>query len=440
MSEPQRGILTVDEAGGVGWWSRRVPVLPPVQLAAGGLTVRVDPAYPEVPAAWVLEPGIAPGVLELVFGAAAPPDLVAALVADGESVSALECPPLTPAWRRRATVAAVARWTTRRLNHGALLLDRAVAEHAVGNPAAAGRLFRLGEYALRDLGERGLAGTLPEPAAEPLRAALAAAEACGLAVGGLRAEPPAPPLSDVTLAALLSEWGREAALSAVPMGTTLGGEATGPASAQALLDLTAIPPRIIAWHGARAPELAIERQPDESCVLTANLAAGVDPDCREAGELLAYAAEQATGRIIEVSAADVRGNAVVAVLPLHGNSLDALAFGLFDPDTKPDELRAGPIGRSLAEIDRYLIEGWNQRRIAAVATADGGSAVTALIAARRAVGNAVRTLEALPPAAESLALTARRTAVADYLTVLREAATAPADLLLSDLLPPEDEA
>ncbi|QIS18938.1 hypothetical protein [Nocardia terpenica] len=283
-----------------------------------------------------------------------------------------------------ALTTAIGRWTTRRIHKGALLLDEAVAEHALGHRPEAERAFAYAEYALLELGERCVDGTLTSRVTAAVTQALADAEQIGLgrAVTALRhrlAE--TTPVGDGDLAAMLGGWADAAAVREVPISGT---GSAAPEIAYAHLDLTVLPPRILAWQSARDRELRIVHdQAAEVFRLSAPLAADVDPYCREAQQLLAYCADNRTGVPLAVTAAHVTTGSAVADLPAQGNSLRALHFGLFDTDTDLPALRCDPVGRALVEVDRNMVEAWNHHRAALatlVALPDNPDATAAALA------------------------------------------------------------
>lgn len=472
--------MVVDELGLVSWWSGRAAAVPAVELRLGpGVTGRVDPAAPHRLLSWIVDSGAAPGPLGAALADPEAAELVALLRGRGESVYILDCPDLTGPWRERARIATVARWTTRPIHHGALLIDEAVAEHAIGGLVAAGRLFRHAEYAFAQFGERCLDGELSSSAVELLRLATPAAATHGLGVAAAQLRAALDGAEIVDTAALLDavrRWSIDAdAPGAVSMAATLGGQATSDID-QVPLDPTVLPPRILSWQGVHAPELRVEHhRATDTFRLGAHLAPGVDPLCREVGDLLAYAADRATGALLAVTATAVHGRLVVAELPAQGKSLGTVHFGLFGADVTPAALRADPVGRVLVDVDRAMIEAWNQHRSALVplasvptgapeaeraqarlrceehlllaesAALDARRAMTDLLADADREGSNLFGDSRFPGGAHPEERTpaampaARLAAIEDYLDTLRRPEIATDPLTLTELIPPEED-
>lgn len=377
MSAPVSGtaVMTIDDRGLVSWWSGRAPAVPAVELRLGpGITGRIDPVAPHRLLSWAVEADAAPGPLGAAMADPELADLVELLREGGEAAFTLDCPDLTGPWRERARIAAVARWTMRPIDHGALLIDEAVAEHAAGGMTAAGRLFRHAEYAFAQFGDRCREGELSASAVELLRLATPAAVAHGLeqAAAELRDALDAAEIVDtVALLDAVRRWSTDSdAPSAVSVAAILGGDLPPADVDDVPLDPTVLPPRIISWHGARFPELRVEHHRDtDTFLLSAHLAPGVDPLCREVADLLAYAADRETGALLAATATTTNDGRVVAELPATGRSLHTVHFGLFAADIPPAVVRGDPIGRVLVDADRALIDAWNQHRTAMVTLA-----------------------------------------------------------------------
>ncbi|WP_040801902.1 hypothetical protein, partial [Nocardia higoensis] len=461
---PGEAVLVIDDRGQISWWSGRAAAVPAVDLRLGpGITGRIDPAAPHRLLSWALEPGAAPDPLGAALADPELADLVTILRTRGEAVYALDCPDLTQPWRERARIAAVARWTMRPVHHGALLIDRAVAEHATGELVAAGRLFRHAEYAFAQLGERCLDGELSASAVELLRTATPAAAVHGLTGAAAELTAALDDAEIVDVAALLDavrRWSVDIDTpGAVPVAATLGGEIPQNEVDQVHLDPTVLPPRILSWQGARTPELRVEHLPDADAFrLGAHLAAGVDPLCREVADLLAYAADRETGALLAVTATTVEGRLVVAELPAGGRDSRTVHFGLFSADIAPAALRADPVGRGLVDVDRAMIEAWNQHRTALVTLASVPAdapepelaearlrceehLLLAESAALDAQGIVAGMLEqpGIEDANPRGMLTARHSAVQAYLDALRAPEVAADPLTLTELIPPDAE-
>jgi len=476
-------VLVIGERGPVSWWSGRAAAVPAVELPLGpGITGRVDPAVPHRLLSWTVEAQAAPEPLGAALDDRELADLVRVLRARGSAVYALECPELSEPWRARALVVAVDRWTMRPVHHGALLVDRAVAAHDTGEPTAAGRSFRHAGYAFDQFAEHCLDGRLSAPAVELLRRAVPRAAAHGVTVPGLReALDEAEVIDPLALLDAVRRWSLDVDLpGAVGLAATLGGEygADRRASEAAVtelepvpLDPTVLPPRILAWYGARTPELRVEHHPATALVhLSASLLPGVDPFCREVTDLLAYAADRETGALLAVTAVAVASGRVVAELPSAGHDPATLHFGLFAADVAPSALRADPLGRGLVDIDRAMIDAWNQHRtaMATLASVRAGAgeaelteaglrceehlllAESATLDARDfatglldALGHrdAEHTADGRPagPDGPRGLLRARLAAIAEYLALLRRPEVAAVPLTLTDLVPPDEQ-
>ncbi|WP_067855749.1 hypothetical protein [Nocardia shimofusensis] len=467
MSAERTGaaVMVIDDRGVVSWWSGRAPAVPGVDLRVGpGITGRIDPAAPQRLLSWAVDAGAPPGPLGAALADPELADLVELLRERGEAAYSLDCPGLTGPWRERARIAAVARWTMRPIDHGALLIDEAVAEHAAGGVTAAGRLFRHAEYAFAQFGERCREGELSASALELLRLAAPAAAAHGLndAAAELRAALDGAEIIDtVALLDAVRRWSTDTdAPGAVSVAATLGGDIPPADIDQVPLDPTVLPPRIISWHGAHIPELRVEHHRDtDTFQLSAHLVHGVDPLCREVVDLLAYAADRETGALLAATATTVNDRLVVAELPAAGKFLGAVHFGLFAADIPPAALRRDPIGRLLVDADRAMIDAWNQHRTAMVTLASVPAsaseadleearlrgeehlllAESAALDAQRVVTGLLAELGTSDGLAPTGMLTARLAAIADYLDILRRPEVAADPLTLTELTPPDGE-
>lgn len=459
------GLLIVDASGGISWWSSHVGAVPSVELALGsGVVAAIDPADPGGLLAWAVEPGAGADPVADAVGDRALSGTLGELRDLGETVRTFDCPRLRPPWALRALTAAIVRWTTRRVHKGALLVDEAVAELALGHEADARRGFAYAEYALLELGNRCLDGELPNPAVTAVTRALAVAEQVGLgdAVAAIgRRLAATTPVDDDELSAATAAWADAAGMREVPIH---GLGSVAPDIAHGHLDLTVLPPRILAWQSARARELRVAHDRDLDVFrLSAPLAADVDPYCREAQQLLAYCADNRTGALIGVTTAGAAAGTVVAELPAQGRSVTTANFGLFAADTDLAALRCDPVGRVLIEVDRDMVEAWNYDRAATVTMtalpADAGEAALVparmrcdelMLIARTSASNArgrLADLLAGEPAVDETAawsrdaVTARLAAVDRYreqlLTPVVSTGTTP---MLADLIPPDPDA
>ena len=462
------GLLVVDDTGTVSWWSARPAAVAPVDVTIGpGAVVQVDASYPAQVLNWILAPGADPAVLATAVG---DPDLAAtitALAGAGEGTTPMAAPQLTPPWARRAEVAAVTRWTMRPLHEGALMLDDAASEYRTGNTLAASRLFALASPTLFDLGEQCLDGTIRGGPAGELREITRIAEHATTGTGwGPEVLALAAALQDHSdldddwaLAALLTTQDLSSA-DATRGVSDWGSTGTEVSITTTALDPHTVPPRILGWSGAETYELLVEYREDADTVtVTATLAATVDPLCLEAQQLLAYAADRATGAVTACAPMQVQGRAVVATLPCRGRHPDTLHIGVYYVDTELDELRPDELGQLLTDVDRRMLEAWNHHRTALAAVhavpADADADLWAAAAklhkkqidqAYRCAHNAASKIRAFVathpdiPGDVVAALNARRAVILDYRNDLDAAAptrTTDTHPLLAEMLPVE---
>lgn len=459
MTEEQDGILVVESDGAVSWWSRRAAAVGEVDLLiAAGISAQIDAARSDMLLAWAIRPAARPEPLAAAVGDPVLAEVVDELRRHGERVCTYRCPPLVPVWRRRALVAAIGRWTMRPLHSGAFMLDEAVAEKGLGHDSVARRLFGYAEAALLDLGERCASGELSGDVLPLLRRAATDATVLGVGDDELVATLAGlEQADDEELARVLGQWSQTSgAAGAVPAASALDASAPGRDVDSFALDPAVLPPRIAAWHGARSSELLVRyRHSNDVFAVSAALAERVDPTCRELGELLAYAADPETGRVLAVAPVRVQDNMIRAELPAPGARIGATAFGLCRGDVAAAAARCGPLGRALIDIDRNVLDGWNQHRAAlaklSVAGDSGGraraagemqwfGAVASVRNARRQLRDLLETVAGYADPEVIATLRARRAAIDEYLVLLAEPAGGEtAELLLAELIPPDPE-
>ncbi|MFE1596970.1 hypothetical protein [Nocardia sp. NPDC058705] len=439
------GRVVVDEAGGVSWFASRPSVLPAVEFQVGpGVHLVLDPLTPASPLGWVVDPDTDPAPLAEPFDDRALASLVSVLVAGGPSVSSFDCPDLTSAWAQRGHVASVARWTLRPLDNGALLLDEGLAELRCGHDGAARRLFGFGEYALLALGERAVDSEIPRPALELVRELVAVWARLGLSEQVRELAEQLVGVDEFELAVAMVGWAAEAESASV--GPLTHSRVTPLTDVEEVtIDPTVLAPRIIAWAGPEVPELQVNyRAADQTFVLIANLARGVDPWCAEANELLAYRADPDTGRLLAVAPVTAADDGVLsAELPAQDDPAVG-CFGLFSATVAPELVRAAERDLIGIEIDRELLHGWNlHRRATALRAADAESPELdmLLMAAETAIANGRAQLGELafvdqPPHRE-MAIRARIAAVGDYLDAIGRGDDCPGQVLLCELVAPE---
>ncbi|MEV0767718.1 hypothetical protein [Nocardia salmonicida] len=454
------GVLFFHEDGTASWDSGTVAAVAPVEIVVGGGCVAtVDPANPRALLSWTLA---ADGDVDALAAALGDPGIARVIErarAAGIDERVLASPWLVEAWSRYAAVAAARRWIMHPLDEGALLIDRAVAAFRVGRELEAAALFVAGEDHLIDLGERCRDGEMPTTVVDLVREALDAARECGadLRIEELAAELDGySAIGDEDLAVLMDDWRRAIAMvSDAGAAAHLGG---GVVSLDEFIDITLVPPRIIAWRGASEPDLTVEYDGrSATCVVRASLAAEVDPYCLEVRQLLIFAAGRDDGALVATAPMRLEHRSLVAVLPAMGVDPADLVFGVVSADTDPASLRVESVGRHLAEIDRTMIEIWGRNRAAlarlrAVAV-DAGEAQltrarddyrTSIFAVRNSVDSVLDDLEQRLETVEidarstddrAFLIRARIEAVARYRVAVDD--DRGVDPVLAELLPPE---
>ncbi|MFI7000838.1 hypothetical protein [Nocardia sp. NPDC050175] len=369
-ANPADGVLFVDGERTASWYSEQVAAIAPVEIVLGdGCVVEIDPAYPEVVLAWRASSDAAVAILAGAVGDPAIAEIVNAARAAGSGQHIVRASVLIDTWASFALVIAATRWTMRPVHQGALLIDRAVAAAAVGRDAAAKTLFIYAEDALLELGRQCVDGELPAAVTDLVGHAVRVALGLGVAGDAARLADDLDghsAIDDNLLREFLTRR-RQAAATASTDGQsgTLDGEDAVLTMGSDIVDIQAVPPRIIAWHGAERPELVIEHRSDgEVFIVTATLADGVDPSCREVRGLLAYAAERDTGTLVATAPMRLLGRALIAKLPAGRWVIADLHFGVLDAGIDLEALRTDPIGRCLAAVDRIMVDAWGHQRAA----------------------------------------------------------------------------
>ncbi|MEH6807070.1 MAG: hypothetical protein V7697_28925 [Rhodococcus erythropolis] len=411
------GVLTVDSAGWVSWWSTTVPVWAAVELSVGrGVAIEVDAAEPTTVLSWACRPDADISVLGSVFVDAELPARIEQLRSSG-NMFAEEAPPrLSDAWARLALVSTASRWLMSPVHEGALMLDEASSHQLAGNTSAAARLFALAAPSLIALGEDCAEGFYADFVSAEVRAVLNVAgdAMAGSALGNQAlelairlGEPTA--ISDGDIASLLDAWDLATAVSTGELALTHGlGAADNSASDlqidTAFIDPRLIPPRILAWHGAHDPDLLIQyKQHDDVAIVSASLADGVDPWALEANQMLAYSLTADTGKLQYCIPMVPQGRVLTAPVPCNGLDPDDLQFGILYAGTDLDTLRTGKVGRDLIEIDRIMVDAWNHERIslAPLSTVSAHSDAAAIAEAQRIHRGRIRKAADLASDAES---------------------------------------
>ncbi|WP_433665103.1 hypothetical protein ACQPW1_24640 [Nocardia sp. CA-128927] len=462
-AHPADGVLFVDGERTARWYSEHVAAVAPVELDLGdGCVVEIDPADPDVVLAWRASSDAAVTALARAVDDPAIAEIVGSARAAGTGERVVRAPMLINAWARFALVAAATRWTMRPVHKGALLIDRAVAAATVGQDAAAKTLFIYAEDALLELGQQCVDGELPAAVTDLVAQAVQVANRLGVAgdAAGLADELDSrTAIDDDILREFLTRRRRAAATASTDLQSgTLDGEEAVLTMGSDVVDIQAVPPRIIAWHGAEQPELVIEHLSDSAVfVITTTLADGVDPSCREVRRLLAYAAERDTGTLVATAPLRPLGPVLTAKLPAGQWVIADLHFGVLDAGTDLEALRTDPIGRCLAAVDRTMVEAWGHQRAANAtlhtvpATADAELLDKAqaehraqLRTARSSAANArkriERELRVLDPADQDT--DALRALLRDRLDAVNrypQAMASAADPILTELIPPEQD-
>lgn len=457
------GVLFIDDEQTTSWYSARLTAVAPVEIELGaGCVAQIDPAYPDMVLAWRAHSAAAVAALARAVGDPAIAGIVDNARAAGDGSRVVRAPVLTAQWAHFALVAAVARWMMRPVHKGALLIDRAVAAAAVDRTAAAKTLFIYAEDALLDLAERCVDAELPAAVTDLVAHAVRVADGLGVAGDSARLADELDrrsAIDDDILRDFLTRR-RQAATTArtdVQIGT-LDGEDAVRSLGFDVVDIASVPPRIIAWSGPEQSELLIEHRSDSDVfVITARLADGVDPSCREVRGLLAYAAERDTGTLVTTAPLRLLDRTLIANLPASSRIIADLHFGVFDASTDLDSLRTDPIGRCLAAVDRTMVDAWSHQRTAhaALHTVPASAAAelldkaqaehrAQLRTARSSAANARKLLERElrvvdPDDPDAAAL---RTLLRDRLDAVNRYARAMAtgaDPILTELVPPEQD-
>lgn len=131
-----------------------------------------------------------------------------------------------------------------------------------------------------------------------------------------------------------------------------------------------LPLRILAWKGAGTPDLEatlLAGTESGSVILSAQLASGVDSNCREACEMSAYAADRRSGTLLSTAPMTWNGHNLVGMLDLSEDAFADACFGVFHASTDLRDLRVGDPLTALVEVDRFMVESWCSRRAAVAA-------------------------------------------------------------------------
>ncbi|MEU6582486.1 hypothetical protein [Nocardia sp. NPDC046763] len=443
MSEPPgptehgRGARPL-RIGGIGlrrdrpdlvWRSASAAAVAEVPVPIGpGVSVTVDAADPAMVLGWN------------IAGDADPAPLLTACTEDvttlidtarsGAARPAGDPLRLQPSWVRRALVTAVTQRFPAPLHEGALLLDAATADQGVGDTALATATLGWAVPVLDELATAWLDGRITGAAATTLtevarRCAAAAADIdLGTDIAAIAERLTVAQAADD--AELLREMLESLAdADDSELAFNLGGDAgigSWPPGIDEELDLPAVPPRILRWAGAREREIRVVPGTvsgagnEESVDIHVRLAADVDPLCREAHTLRAYAADGRDGRLLATAAMRPENRILVGQLQFHRPTDLTPVFGLYSADLGPALIRSDPTGRALRGVDRLMIDAWISHRAAVVAAATTGPRSSADLREQlrlRARGMLVRAGSLAATAAERLDALAERVSAAD---------------------------
>jgi hypothetical protein len=397
------------DGGDLSWDSDVAPAVAEVAVSiAPGVVVVVDAADTSTVLRWHVAEG---GGIRALAAACVEPGLGGILERAASGIES-ECDAvhLDARWTRLGLTAACGRWSMVRMNESVLVLDGAAARHRIGDTAAAARLFAVASATLEGLGVDCLNGEMSSSAAKEMAiVTLEAAEAVsettwGYVLMDLAARvQAATAFDDDTLRQWIEDLVETQSLSLVD--TDMAGDGTRSRASvfSGYIDPHVVPPRILAWRGASTPDIeATYRAEGETgrVILSAQLAQGIDAHSREAGEMLAYAANRRSGQLLVSVPMVADGTSLIGMMEIDEDSLSDICFGIFCASSDPRDLRAGDSAGVLVDVDRLMLEAWGLQRAKLTALYVANS--TSESEARRAVTSAARgfTREALD-AAES---------------------------------------
>lgn len=415
MSEPMALHPIRFDDGDLYWDGDGAPAVAEVVVSiAAGIDVVVDAADTSTVLRWRVGQG---ADFRTFSDACAETDIRELLVHASSGIeTSCAAVHLNSLWTRHALTAALTRWSVAPIDEGALMLDAATSLHRVGDIVGATRLFAIASPTLEMLAEGCKDGELSSSATDELAiAALAAADAVsetawGHVLIGIAAQVQAvTAFNDDTLRRWIEELVDTASPRLVDTDMAGGVRTIRSTVSSGYVDPHAVPPRILAWRGAVTPELeATFRAGAESgrVTISVQLAPGVDPYAREAGEMSAYAADRKSGKLLSTAPMASNGHNLAGVLDVSEDAFADACFGVFHISTDPRDLRVGdPLG-ALVEVDRFMVESWTFRRAAVAAryVANSSSDSATHRAAMSAVRGFVReSLAAAESAAEILA-------------------------------------
>jgi hypothetical protein len=364
---PQRntGTLVATDGGGVAWWSDLPAAVAPGSVRASvGAAYQVDGADPRRLTAWSASSTDHLNELAMLLSGAEWLDQASeALASPTLGPIRLAMPAPADAAARLGLVHAVGRWYVRPVDISLLDIDEALAWHDAGRDRDAARLFSLSARPLVDLCEDALDGGLPAPASSLVSTAAQAA-------AGLLSDdhPDVEEVRDLAVQLAARDVLSSLSLSWAPARLQPVRRAGGLSLFAEFVDLSLVPPRLLAWSSARDPEIIVAHHHDADEVeITVGLADGVLAEDADVKELTVTLADRDTGQTWSAAGlvADETGRAIGARLALFGRSPDTLVVTISSPEHEPRG-RATANGRILAQVERYSVEAWTLRRTAAV--------------------------------------------------------------------------
>jgi hypothetical protein len=350
------GVIALGTDNSISWHADTGVVLGPITIQIGSVTLVVDAAFPDVLIDFaVTDAGALSGGPALFDD---PEFAVRVLTAgDGEIVvGTLLAAPLV----RVATVAAVGDIHLGDLDEATLLLDRAHARALAGDVDTATELYLLTHAVTDRIVEQIESADYTGPLVAALLEALDSAPQQALD----------PADRDLWTAALrdrrfdvdgqvVEDALFELVDGSMPqLAITLGDAIVPPGQ---LVDLRAVPPRILEYTGPDDPDLDVVDRGGR-VVVQAALRADAMIESAEVQELFAVAAEEGSGDLLAVAPCTVAGGVVTAELTVPGMAAASLRCALIGSGTDPDTLRMDRFGISIARIDRYCRHAWTLYR------------------------------------------------------------------------------
>ena len=351
------GVIALGADSSISWHADSGVVLGPITFEIGSVTVVVDAAFPDViidlavTDADALSAGLAlfddPGFVARVTAAA-----------DGQAiVGTLLAAPLV----RVATVAAVGDIHLGELDEAALLLDRAHARALAGDVDTAIDLYTLSHAVADRIVEQIESADYHGPLVTVLLEAIDSAPRQALDPADRETWTTALRERRFDLGGHVADELLELAVGSIPQLAVTLGDAASPAGQ--VVDLRAVPPRILEYTGPDGPDLDVVDRGGR-VVVRASLRDDAMVESAEVQELFAVAAEESTGDLLAVAPCIVDDGVVTAELTVPGMTAGSLRCALIGSGTDPDTLRMDRFGIAIARIDRYCRHAWTLHRTA----------------------------------------------------------------------------